>query len=364
MKGTAVIVGGGIAGLAAARSLLDGGWDVEVRERHSTLSTTGTLLSLWPVAYASLQRLGAADRLETIELASGELVAPDGRVLASLRLPPGSRGVGRMNLLETLLAALPDGTVRWGSPVGPADLADLTDRADVVVAADGVHSAVRSASFPGARLRDAKVVAFRGVAPIASRDGSETWGRGLIFGRAPFPGGGSNWYAGVRTELAGTRDDDPLDVLRALYRDWHPKVHEVLDSLIPEAIDRRRIEDMAPLKSYVAGNVVLVGDAAHAMAPHLGRGGCESLVDGLALAEALRAASSVEEGLRRYDAARRRPSQRAVAGSRLMNRLTNQQRHPWLRDTLVAAAGRVVRGFAARRGEYGRPSQRVGGTRP
>jgi 2-polyprenyl-6-methoxyphenol hydroxylase-like FAD-dependent oxidoreductase len=65
-------------------------------------------------------------------------------------------------------------------------------------------------------------------------------------------------------------------------------------------------------------------------------------MDGLALADALVAAPTVAEGLARYDAARRRPSQRAVAGSRLMNRISNQLRHPWLRDTLVAAAGKAA----------------------
>ncbi|GAA2198623.1 FAD-dependent oxidoreductase [Sinomonas flava] len=339
MKGTAAIVGAGIAGLAAARSLTEGGWDVQVLERSSTLSTSGTLIGVWPTAYTALERLGVADRLQSIDITSGTLLRPDGRVLASLTLPQKSHAVSRISINEGLYAGLPEGTVRFGAAVrSPADL----PQADVVIAADGVHSSVRAAAFPDARLRDGGTVAFRGVAPVASTGPTETWGRNLIFGRAPFPGGGSNWYAGVRADLAGTRDDDPLAVLQALYRDWHPAVHEVLDSLTPQDIDRRRIEDLAPLKSYVSGNIVLVGDAAHAMSPHLGRGGCESLVDGLALGEALLAAPSVAEGLARYDAERRRPSQKSVLGSRIMARLTNLQSHPWARDTLVAAVGALL----------------------
>ncbi|WP_077489900.1 FAD-dependent monooxygenase [Sinomonas mesophila] len=346
MRGTAVIVGAGIAGLAAARSLVAGGWEVEVRERHAGLSTAGTLLALWPTAYTALERLGAAEGLASVSVGSGELLRLDGRVLARLALPEGSRGVARMGLLESLLAGLPEGTVRWDSPFG--SLEDLP-AADVVVAADGVHSAVRAAAFPGARLRDAGVVAFRGVAPIESATGSETWGRGLIFGRAPFPGGGSNWYAGVRADLAGARDDDPLAVLRGLYRDWHPQVHEVLASVTSVQVDRRQIEEAVPLRSFVSGHVALVGDAAHAMAPHLGRGGCESLVDGLALADALLAAGSVPEGLAAYDAARRKPAQRAVTGSRIMNWLSNKQRHPWVRDALVEGAGKIAAQANSRR---------------
>ena len=339
MKGAALIVGAGIAGLATARSLLAGGWDVEVRERGSALSAAGTLLGVWPTAWASLEKLGAASDLAALPLGSGNLLRPDGRVMATLTLPAGSRGVARMDLLETLLAGLPEGVVQWAAPVAsPADLPD----ADVIVAADGVHSAVRTAVFPRARLRDAGTVAFRGVAPIATSGGSETWGRGLLFGRAPFPGGGTNWYAGVRIDLAGTRDDDPLAILQRLYRDWHPGVQEVLHSLTPAMIDRRRITEALPLKSFVFDNIALVGDAAHAMAPHLGRGGCESLVDGLTLGEALTAAPTVAEGLAHYDATRRRTSQNAVRGSRLMSRLSNEQRHPWLRDTLVTGIGRLL----------------------
>jgi 2-polyprenyl-6-methoxyphenol hydroxylase-like FAD-dependent oxidoreductase len=339
MKGAALVVGAGIAGLATARSLLAGGLDVEVRERYSALSTVGTLLGIWPTAWASLEKLGAARGVVALSLGSGKLLRPDGRVLAALTLPAGSRGVARMDLLETLLAGLPEGVVHWSEPV--TSLADLPD-ADVIVAADGVHSAVRDAAFPRARLRDAGSVAFRGVAPIATSEGSETWGRGLLFGRAPFPGGGSNWYAGVRTDLAGGRDDDPLAVLRRLYRDWHPGVQEVLDSITSAMIDRRRIEESRPLGTFVSGNIALVGDAAHAMAPHLGRGGCESLVDGLTLGEALAAAPTVAQGLAQYDATRRRASQRAVHGSRLMSRLSNERRHPWARDTLVTGIGRLL----------------------
>ena len=78
------------------------------------------------------------------------------------------------------------------------------------------------------------------------------------------------------------------------------------------------------------------------MAPHLGCGGCESLVDGLTLGEALTAAPTVAEGLAHYDATRRRGSQNAVRGSRLMSRLSNEQRHPWLRDTLLTGIGRLL----------------------
>ena len=61
-------------------------------------------------------------------------------------------------------------------------------------------------------------------------------------------------------------------------------------------------------------------------------------MDGLTLT----AAPTVAEGLANYDTTRRRASQKAVRDSRLIIRLTNEQRHPWLRDNLVTGIGRLL----------------------
>ena len=89
---------------------------------------------------------------------------------------------------------------------------------------------------------------------------------------------------------------------------------------------------------YVTSQVALIGDAAHAMAPNLGRGACESLIDAVTLAREVTSASSVEDGLCRYDRSRRRKTRRIVRTARMVNRLATAERGGRLRNNLMSLA--------------------------
>jgi 2-polyprenyl-6-methoxyphenol hydroxylase-like FAD-dependent oxidoreductase len=90
----------------------------------------------------------------------------------------------------------------------------------------------------------------------------------------------------------------------------------------------------------VSGNTALLGDAAHAMAPNLGRGACEALVDAVTLGRLLTSGNDIHSALLRYDRARRPATRRLVRGSRAMSSLAMTGRLRPLRDlTLKVAAG-------------------------
>ncbi|MGW9447133.1 FAD-dependent monooxygenase, partial [Bacillus mobilis] len=243
MNRRALVVGGGIAGLAAARGLLEGGWEVEVRERLTGPPDIGGALMMWPSAMAALDRIGLGDRVrERARRPSGGVVAsPSGRALLTVG---GARTddlylISRSSLLATLAEGLPEGAVRWGAPVTSEEILDAAGF-DAVVGADGINSLVRRTVVPGARApRPLGTVAFRGTVPGPADLAVETWGRGRLFGVTPMDGDTTNWFASVRVGLLrGQEERDRVELLRSLYGGWHPVVAHVLDALPGGGVDR------------------------------------------------------------------------------------------------------------------------------
>ncbi|WP_460765850.1 FAD-dependent monooxygenase [Nocardiopsis nanhaiensis] len=330
MNGRALVVGGGIAGLTVARGLLHGGWEVDVRERLVGPPDIGGALGVWPSALAALDRLGLGEavRERAEHRAEAALLRPDGRALLRTGAGDGAHLVSRSELLRILVEGVPDGLVRWNTPVTVSDLAP-GKRFDVIVGADGIHSLVRRTAFSRARPpRPLGSIAYRGTLPGRVERVTETWGGRRIFGVTPLGAHTTNWYAALDARLLTEDERAAPDVtahakvLRREFGGWHAEVARVLSGLEVHGVDRRALYDLPALGPYVRGRHALIGDAAHAMAPNLGRGACESVVDAVALADALNREPTVPRALIRYDRARRRPTRRIVAASRALNRVS------------------------------------------
>jgi 2-polyprenyl-6-methoxyphenol hydroxylase-like FAD-dependent oxidoreductase len=208
-------------------------------------------------------------------------------------------------------------------------------RADLVVAADGLRSAIRSTLYPDYKgPQYSGYTAYRGIADIETDDGDgETWGRGQRFGFARLIDGRTYWYA-TANQPPGSGGDQAA-VLKA-YRDWHSPIPDLIAN--SSTVLHNDIYDLTlPLVPFTKGRVVLLGDAAHAMTPNLGRGACSAIEDAGALARQLADLSG-------YDAERRPATTKLVRRSRSIGRM-GQIENPvfcTVRDGLLSLGGKLV----------------------
>ncbi len=335
MGDTAVVVGGGIGGLAAAIGLRRIGWDVTVVERACLPEDAGAGISLAANGLRALDELGVGQVVRGASRGqySGGTRTPRGGWLArmdgtALEAAVGTpiMGIPRSILHRLLRDALPAEALLIGTEAGPVEqIAPGTVQvgcggtvleADLVVAADGVGSKVRGRLFPAhpgpvySGSTVLRAVTERAVDP--GTDFELTWGHGAEFGHIAFLDGRAEWHA-VLTLPARTRFADPLAELRRRFHAWHDPVPALLDATRPEAVLHHDVNELrTPLPSYAVGRIALLGDAAHAMTPNLGQGACQALEDAVTLAAALGTEPTVEAALARYDA-ERRPRSQAVA---------------------------------------------------
>jgi 2-polyprenyl-6-methoxyphenol hydroxylase-like FAD-dependent oxidoreductase len=327
---SAIVVGGGISGLAAATALRRIGWRVRLLERSPRFAEVGAGISLWPNALRALDQIGVGERIRAFaapELNTG-IRHRDGRFLARTDVTELSRRVGavlvlhRADLLSVLVDAeggRAEGGVEVTAVTSTQDRAEVhyaggVDSADLVIGADGIRSVVRRALWPQARPpRYAGYTAWRLVTPpVSILDAGETWGIGSRFGYAALPDGRVYCYA-TANAAEGTTAEDELAEVRARFGDWHDPIPRLLQAAT--SVLRHDLYELPDLSSYVHGRTVLVGDAAHAMTPNLGQGACQALEDVATLATLLER-YEIPEALAHYDSFRRRHTQSVVHRSR------------------------------------------------
>ncbi|WP_026548175.1 FAD-dependent monooxygenase [Paenarthrobacter nicotinovorans] len=335
------IIGGGIAGLALAGRLDPGRFAVTVYEQRPELPTVGTTLAMWTEAQQALAELGilGAARSRGAIIKTGALRSPAGEPMLSME-GEGLMGISRPELLTLLDSAVPKTVRRMNGRVE-----DLPKGAALTVGADGVNSVVRR-DYWGKRsgAKPTPFLAVRGVIPEppATGDIGEYWGRGEIFGLAP-AGNGTNWYASFRSDDSLDKVDvaAALELTRRRYAHYSPAVLRVLSLASPQNSLAQRIWTTPPMRRYSRGKVVLLGDAAHAMTPNLGRGACEALIDAVTLAGLLNE-KPLDAALAAYGRKRvPRTQQLRLASSLMGNIALAQGMQPW-RDALLKHVGKQV----------------------
>jgi salicylate hydroxylase len=328
-----IVVGGGIGGLSAANALIAHGLDVSVYEQAPALGEVGAGVFVTPNSVRQLERVGLGPAVQKW----GARVGPgshyfrhDGSPIAPVQVTDNAGwnatfGMHRADFVDFLAAALPPGVVHCGHRAVAFEQAGDVARVrfangasaegDVVVGADGIHSALRPHVFPPSTPVFHGTISYRGLVPRERlpdwpMDRWQMWaGPAKHFLVFPVRHGEMVNYVGFvpadeEMKESWSASGDP-DVLRREFEGWDPRIGHVLKQV--DKTFRWALYDREPLPTWTKGRLTLLGDAAHPMLPHLGQGANQSIEDGMALATILSRVdkAAVPAALLAYDRLRR-----------------------------------------------------------
>jgi salicylate hydroxylase len=301
-----LIVGGGIAGLATALGLARIGKSSHVLEKAPEFEEVGAGLQLGPNAVRALKWLGAWDAVAPHCVSPAEIHVRDGisgNILQ--RIPLGAdfekkfgapyRVAHRADLLNGLLEAArskPGINLQNNAEVTNVSIAETSLslksgkslKGEAIIAADGVHSAIRKLLIGHSRKNQIGHMLHRGLAPITSIPATVNIDVVTLW---LFPGGHvvhyaiSNWR---HFNIVAAVEDPEISLWTAFQGACQP-LADILDLKINWT--NWPALDFDPVRNWNRNRTVLIGDAAHATLPYLAQGAAMALEDACVLSNAI-----------------------------------------------------------------------------
>ncbi|GAB2788621.1 FAD-dependent monooxygenase [Halomonas shantousis] len=313
------IIGGGIGGVALACSLQEQGIDYHLFERAQAFGEVGAGVQMTPNAVKVLKALGLKNDLYNIGFLPEAMVGRNWETAAELFRTPlkdsSTKAYGaeffhvhRADLHTILTQDIPEDRVTFGAQCtdvlqspgsSTAIFADGTRfEADLIVGADGIHSAVRGAlwgeydpKFTGHMCWRALVPVEEHPLPFVSPDASFWMGPNAHVVTYYVKGGKAvnivavtetdEWIKESWTEPSSTQE------LLDAYRGWHSNLTQLFERTDPSQTFKWGLFDHDPMARWSIGHATLLGDAAHPMLPFLSQGAAMAIEDSYVLAQAL-----------------------------------------------------------------------------
>jgi salicylate hydroxylase len=369
-----LIAGGGIGGLTAALCLAQRGCQVEVFEQASEFGEAGAGIQLSPNCSRVLHSLGLEADLRASAFLPEATQFRDwrtGSVIAET--PLGSRAVERYgapyyhmhrgDLLQALLKAAhnaPNITLRTSARIDSLTRADdgvsvtingETAAGDLLIGADGIHSAVRAALWGTEQPRFTGNVAWRALVPVERLPrglirpvSSAWWGPHKHFVHYYVRGGSLvNCVCVVEKqgwEIESWTEHGDFAELKADFAGWHSDIQQLIDNVDQDSLFKWALYDREPMPAWGQGRVTLLGDACHPTLPFMAQGAAMAIEDAAVLSGCLAQEAPPATSLKRYEELRRARTAGIQTGSRrnaTVFHLTGIK--AWLRNRVVRAAG-------------------------
>lgn len=320
------ICGAGIGGISAAVGLASLGHEVEVFERAPVLRTTGAGLNLWPNAGRAIYGLGLREQYDSVAVKLDRYLGfgPDGSESFNIdthhwpeKWGAPSVGVYRLSLISMLAEAFGPDRIKFNHEV--VSVEDRSDKAvchfsngasfegDVIIGADGIHSAIRTQLIGGVEFRPNDHHAFRWRAVVDLSDvdvdpaaQSGFYAPGGWISTIPVGNGKAYWFGSV----TGATNYDEFVAFFSSWENTH--IPNTLRITPRDAVVESPLYDVdgSPYK-WTHGRVTLLGDSAHPMMPDLAQGASQTLIDSLVLRDVFAKEGDIDQALAEYETVRR-----------------------------------------------------------
>ncbi|MGW5275742.1 FAD-dependent monooxygenase [Streptomyces sp. NPDC004044] len=327
------VIGAGYGGAAAAKALSLLGADVNVYEQANQIREAGAGIGLRPSTMNRFREWGIFDAIAKVSSPSDcfEILTPTGAPIMEEAWPgihdfaeeTKTHLIHRGDFIDALLGVLPEGMVHLGHKLetiqdrGDSSVLTFangeTVEADLVVGADGIKSVVRRQLFSDKGPVFSGEHAYRAVISL-----DDAYGMVIDDNLRMYIGRGTKIYLlplrhrnQVSFDITALCPDDTWapqvtkDDLLATVDGFDERLVNITRNLDMDTVNIRAVYDIDPVDTWHSGSVVLVGDAAHSMLHHQGQGANSAVEDAGALADALRQADSVREGLALFQATRK-----------------------------------------------------------